>query len=138
MTETEKLTAKPVKKSKSGGGLVFVMVLLIVIIAMAFFAKSGMFQGEEDQDVQVQAAEMERVLRSVRKHILLPEGQEPAVLTVEDPEKLAREQAFFIGASQGDKLIIYPNKAILYNPSEDVLVNVGPVYFNPDESAISE
>ena len=48
--------------------------------------------------------------------------------TVSDPEKL-KDQPFFAKAQKGDKVLIYSNsqKAILYSPTEDKIVEVAPI-----------
>ena len=72
--------------------------------------------------------EVEDILVKVGKLIVLPEGEVPELATVQDAEALAAEQAFFEGTVDGDKLLVYSQKALIYSPSRDILVNVGPIY----------
>ncbi len=69
-----------------------------------------------------------KLLERVGRLIVLPVGEEPTIATVSDPEKL-KDQAFFAQAQIGYKVLIYANakKAILYDPSEDKIVEVAPV-----------
>lgn len=132
MVETVKTPQAPKQpRCRTGKGLIWATIILVIILAGLLIFQLDLFGTTQD----AQAKEVARVLRSVSAHIMLPDGQEPAILTVENPEELAKDQQFFAGASKGDKLIIYPNRAILYNPTKDILINVGPVYFNPDTKA---
>ncbi|MBI5357887.1 hypothetical protein HZB74_03515 [Candidatus Saccharibacteria bacterium] len=58
----------------------------------------------------------------------VPQGEEPTIATVQDVSKL-QNQAFFKNAQNGDKVLIYSQakKAILYRPSTDKIIEVGPV-----------
>lgn len=82
------------------------------------------------QDPQAQQARVQRetqeLVAQVGKLMVLPEG-EPTVATVVDAASLAKEQEFFKDAKNGDKVLIYKDKAILFNPAEGRIVNVGPV-----------
>ena len=65
---------------------------------------------------------------AVAKLILLPD-EEPQIVTVQDVEKLKKEQPFFLNAQNGDKILIYQKakKALLYRPNEHRLIEVGPI-----------
>lgn len=61
----------------------------------------------------------------VSKHIILPTDEVPAELTIVDRSKV--KSAFLKNAINGDRVLIYQEnkKAIIYRPSQDVLVDVG-------------
>lgn len=69
--------------------------------------------------------EVAALLAQVGKLMILPEGEIPAVATVSDIDALVG-QPFFKDAEVGDVVIIYSKaeKAILYNPREQKIVNV--------------
>ena len=64
---------------------------------------------------------------AVSKHYLLPTDEEPALATVTDMRKLSTP--LFKQAHDGDKILIYQKNeiAIVYRPSIDRVVAVGPV-----------
>lgn len=68
------------------------------------------------------------LVEKVGRLIVLPQGEEPTVATVSDPEKL-RNQPFFANAKAGYKVLIYTNakKAILYDPILNKIVEVAPL-----------
>ena len=61
----------------------------------------------------------------------LPTGESPNVATIIDKDKL-KDQAFFNNAENGDKVLIYTKaqKAIIYRPSTNKIINVGPITLN--------
>lgn len=79
---------------------------------------------------QQEAAQLEisTLIERVGKLIVLPQGEEPTVATVSDPDKL-KDQVFFANAKVGDKVLIYTKarKAYLYDPEGDILLEVAPI-----------
>lgn len=72
----------------------------------------------------------EREARAIRtkvaEHVLLGDI-EPAVITVTDAEKLRTTDTFYQHANNDDKLILWGDKALLYRPSIDRIVDFGVV-----------
>lgn len=130
------------KSVLSFGNLFKVLFILVLMLAIAWgvwsykmykdvkgqLAKLSSLEGQQELATQ----EIQKVLEQVGKHIVLPENEEPVVATVTNAEALAEEQPFYEGAKDDDKVIIYPKagKAILFSPSDDIIVNVGPVYID--------
>lgn len=79
--------------------------------------------------------EVDKVVEAVGKLIILPTGQQPTVATIQDVAALVKEQPFFNGAENGDKLLFYQDKAIIYSVKNNKLVNVGPVYNQGGQAA---
>jgi len=75
-------------------------------------------------------AENDALIKAVGGLIELPQDEEPVIGTVQDAAQLAQDQKFFTNAENGDKVLIYKDKAIIYRPSIKKLINVGPVYLN--------
>lgn len=72
------------------------------------------------------------VIISVSKLMMVPQGDDPIVYEIKDPASLQSQQAFFAGSIVGDQLLVYPKsaKAIIYSPSRNLIVNVGPMNFD--------
>ena len=72
--------------------------------------------------------ETQKLIEQVGKLVVLPEGEQPTIATVNDPE-LLKNQPFFAGAKKGDKVLIYTNakKAILYDPVNNKIIEIAPV-----------
>lgn len=76
-------------------------------------------------------AEENRILGKIRKIILTPE-EVPTFLTIVNAETLTKEQSFFQGSINGDVLVVFgkSQKAIIYSPSRNLIVNSGPILAN--------
>lgn len=80
---------------------------------------------------------VEYVKSLVANHYLLPRDEQPALATVTDRTKLSSN--FFKQADNGDKILIYQKNhiAIIYRPSIDRLVAVGPVSIDTPPSSLT-
>jgi hypothetical protein len=74
-------------------------------------------------------AEAREIIRKVGELTILPD-ETPTVATVADKKSL-QKQAFFERAENGDKVLIFETakKAILYRPSTNKIIEIGPVVF---------
>lgn len=139
-----KMGAGSSRPKSAGTSAASVMVVFIVVLALTslyFYTQSSSAKVQikrlqaELADVRQNPGKAAReetmsLLQRVGKLIVLPEGEEPTVATVNDPERL-KVQPFFAKAKQGDKVLIYTNtkKAILYDPVGNIIVEVAPVSF---------
>lgn len=120
------------------------IILLVVVVALSFVWKfvkwpTGMSNMATStmsaEDIQKETATL---VSQVSKLMLVPD-ETPTVATIMDVDKLAADQAFYTGAINGDKLLVFTKsqRAIIYSPSRNLIVNSGPVYFN-NQPATSE
>lgn len=104
---------------------VALLVVLAVVPSIYYFNKyqtlSKQVEGGGKEDVQA-------LIAKVSRHVLLPEGEVPTVMTVTDKEKATSKQ-FFANAKNGDKVLVYMNakKAFLYDTVADRILEIGPV-----------
>lgn len=68
------------------------------------------------------------IIQKVKSHIVITYKEEPLIVKIEESEFLKTQQDFFRDAKDGDIVVAYSEKVIIYRPSADILVNVGPVY----------
>lgn len=82
--------------------------------------------------------ELVSLTEAVEKTVILPENEIPTLATVSDKEKL-QNQTFFARAENGDKVLIYTqsNRAILYRPSANKVVEMAPVAINTNEGTVA-
>ena len=106
-------------------GILAVLVVIALGAAVYFYVQLNQLRENPQKVAQEEAKSL---VTKVGKLIVLPEGEEPTVATVTDPN-LLRDQPFFANAKTGDKVLIYTNarKAILYNPEENKIIEVAPV-----------
>lgn len=143
------MTKQPMNTSDKNiaGGIASTLVLIVIVVAVIAGAviylgpdkKEGAVmtpEGEQPTE-EISAEEVKALVASVGAHFLLPADEEPVVATITDATALAAEQEFYQNASNGDRLLIYQGRkqAILYNPTLDIIVNVGPVVLQDDPNA---
>lgn len=132
------------KKDKSFKKYILIVIAVIVVLAITGAGGYFFLQYQKTQQLlrnpgQPAASEIPQLVAKVSKHYDLPESEQPTLATVSDVTKLA-SQPFFAKAHNDDKVLIYSKAglAILYRPSLDKIINVGPVNLqsaNSSESA---
>ncbi len=134
VVKKNKEVAEVATKSIDLSKIILSLALIISVVALIGLAVKYLnLKKELDylQDPQAQQARSKRetqdLVAQVGKLMVLPEG-EPTVATVVDAEALAKEQDFFKDAKNGNKVLIYKEKAILFNVEEGRIVNVGPIF----------
>ncbi len=105
----------------------FSLILLVLVLILAGTSVYFYRKAKSDPNAATQA-EVKSLISKVGKLMILPSGETPTIATVSDPEAL-RDQAFFVDAKKGDKVLIYSDakKAILYTPDLDKIVNIAPL-----------
>ncbi len=122
-----------------------VTVILLVILVLGAIGGAGyMYMQNKKLKKDVQTAKdqkdgkisNEELLRKIGEHIVLPSNETPAILTVDDKDKL-KDQPFFKPAENGDKIIIYTQakKAIIYREAWNKIIDVGPVSVDAKDAA---
>ncbi len=113
----EQLTNK--KKKPSHKIMWIILAVLLLIIPAIFFISK--IQKKEDPNLLID------IKNKVSKHIVLPNDEDPALATITDINKISTP--FLKQAENGDKMLVYQNakKVILYRPSIDRIIDVGPV-----------
>ncbi len=102
---------------------IILLVILGIVIGGYWYLQNRTLQGIAELDA-TQVAELVKV---VGKHVVLPEPLDVSkvqVASVQDAEKLMQMSQFFKDAQNGDQLIIFPTKLVLFRPSENKIVNI--------------
>lgn len=115
---------------------IIVILALVVAIASIGFAT---YQYSEAQKLkttegakQVAEDEAKALKEKVAKLMQLPD-EKPTVATIKDITKL-KDQPFFNGAKNGDKVLIFTEarKAVIYREGENIVINSGPIAVTSD------
>ncbi len=141
----------PTKTRKKRRALTNLILIIAVIGALALFAwaeqqrRSAIAELEQTtkelQEIreisQQTGAEVSKtVLENVKKHMDLVTDPEPTVATITNIEALRETNPFYERADNGDNLIITNERAVLYDPDRDIIIDVLPVRIEPtDENA---
>jgi hypothetical protein len=124
---------KPPRQRKAPRGYLPWLIVIVLLLASLFLydqyreAKRKLEAGTTKNSQQV----TDTVSR-VSKLILLPTNETPTIVTVKDASKLKGE-AFYTDAKDGDVTLVYSKqkRAILYRPSQNIIVNVAAVTVEP-------
>lgn len=103
---------------------VVIFLLLIFFVALSAYFGIKLYNPNQLSD----SSEARSLIAKVSKLIVLPSNEQPTIATVTDLGAL-KDQLFFAQAHIGDKVLIYSvaKKAILYNPSENRIIEVAPL-----------
>jgi hypothetical protein len=110
--------------------LAAVFLVLIILACFAFWRLQALKKDPRLKETSAKTAQEETkaLINKIGQLLVLPEGEEPVIATVTDPEQL-KDQVFFTKAKRGDKVLIYTNakKAILYDPVANKILEVAPL-----------
>ncbi len=114
------------------------MVILITVVLGVVLAGSGFLfyqyqqaqkelktlKSSNDQSQPIQT-DAKKIIESVSKLIRLPKGEDPAVASITDIDKL-KDQPVFQNAKNGDKILLFANahKVIIYDPKANIVDDV--------------
>jgi len=118
---------------------IYILVPLLILAAIYFaLDRAGYIRafqlGLQLQQQQQQQVDQDKVvLDSLKKIMLLPgDDVKPTMATITDIDVLKKEQpTFFANAKNGDRVIVYPNTAIIYDYNANKIIQVGPVNIQP-------
>lgn len=128
----EEVTVKDMTSSKKPFKFTqLTFILPVSVLLLVILGGGGYYIYTAKQNTKAPVNESETLVEKVGKLIELPQEEAPTLATVSDVTKL-RGQEFFSHAQNGDKVLVYQQakKAILYRPSSNKIVNVGPVALN--------
>lgn len=133
-------TTKPHKNTKSSLRYLIFIIVLITSISIGGYVilhQTGLIktfqlamQIQNQQQTSPLQPQDEAILEKLNKIINLPKNITPTMAIITDADKLKQEQpAFFADSKNGNRLIIYPDRAIIYDYTENKIINIGPVNY---------
>lgn len=111
--------------------LIFFFLVVVIGVTVGYFYKNNVSYKNPESNTNTEARAL---AQRVGMLMVLPEDEVPTIATVSNPKAL-QNQAFFTDAKVGDKVLIYYNaqKAILYDPVANKIINVVSVDFGNDK-----
>ncbi len=83
-----------------------------------------------DPDAKLTDDQVAQVTARIGEYLVLPTDEKPTVAVIKNADQLAVQQTFYKDAMDGQLLVLYSNRAIIYDPKDNKLVNVGPIVRN--------
>ena len=137
---SENIESKPEKSSSSkfknsqpnlSWKVLVVIVLIVVSLSVSFIIWQNV-QNSRDQSPEAVAARNEeestKIISKVSLILFTKSEDEPTVARIDEPDVLRQANAeFYENAQEGDYLILYPQRAIIYRESENIIINVAPI-----------
>ena len=130
--------------AKKGGAIrsllvkfAFILVALVAIgVGIYYYLQFDKAQKLLKNPTLAAQNEQQSLVDKVGKLIDLPKDEQPTIATVSDVTKL-KDQKFFAKAQNGYKVLIYSKaqKAILYDPKANKIIEVGPIDIGNQPSA---
>jgi hypothetical protein len=128
----------PKQEQDSGMLMKVVLLLVVVLVLVVAFVGYRVIKGDEvpsfevAEGTQLSEEQIGDLLGRISRLIQLPEEKNPLIATINDAAALRAEQAFYRDAENGDQLVIFAERAmaVIYRPSADKLINVGPIFFD--------
>lgn len=116
--------------------MVFLPMVVALVLAGFFYFKWQELKQDGVEMTQEEARkEIGEIVKKIGRLVLLPEGEIPVLVKIEDKDKISKNQNFFEKTENGDMMLVYKEakKAYLYRPSEDKLINMAPVDIQGDD-----
>lgn len=120
---------------------VVVPTLAASVMASFFYFKWQQASSSTPDDItetqEESQEEIDKIVEKVGRLILLPEGETPTLVTIDDKDSITENLVFFRDAENGDKVLVYRQAklAFLYRPSADKLINASSVNVTSGEDA---
>jgi hypothetical protein len=80
------------------------------------------------------------IIEAINRHMIFPKETELTMSRIADAKGLATKQDFFKEAIDGDLLItiVRTKQAVIYSPTRDRIVNVGPFYVDKSREQLAD
>lgn len=136
-------SAKP--QSKINSLVVFNLILSIAVIALAgttYFLYQEYQESQDEIDKLRDPANIDQIQNDLVaqtvdavENIVVTPSEEPTVATILDVDSLITEnETFYADAQNGDRLLVYTTKAIIFRESTGQIVNIAPVFIENIET----
>ena len=124
---------KPAKKGANMNANKMMMamgfVLVLAIGAAVFFWNESRDSSNSEEAIAARnQEESDGVIANLDEVLLTESEAEPTVARVEDPQLLRDANPdFYKNVEEGDYLILYPQRAIIFRNTENRIINVAPI-----------
>ena len=97
----------------------FKVIIGMMVVGTALYGTYAFIGTKFANDVVVSQSE---ILSRVSKHTQLPIGEPDAVVRVQDPDSLKKQNTLFENVKEGDYIIMYPSLAVVYDLRNDTIM----------------
>lgn len=136
-------SSTPVPKKKNRNLNMFLLVVVLILIGLFVWSEKGRRDTAHQLETAAQQLEAiknssqesgearaNEVIEKVHALIDIPTDPRPTVAQINDIDRLREANAFFGNSKNGDYLVLTGNRAIIYDPDRDIVVDVAPFQVN--------
>lgn len=98
----------------------FKVAIIALILSGVSYGLYSHFNGTLENDVVVSKSE---IVDRVSKLTSLPQGAPDAVVRVQDPETLKKQNDFYVNVKEGDYIVMYPKMAVIYDLRNNSIIS---------------
>lgn len=133
----QKIQATPEIKKKRRGGVLSKLFVLVLIVWLGYSQYELYMIKNPAYQQKIAEKQVSSIMKKVSKLMVLPVGQ-PQVIVIQDANQIKGQQQFFKNAENGDIVLVYPESAIIYSPSRNKIINVGPVINDTNQNTVPQ
>ena len=127
-TDMEFSIGKTIKITKAKKSYLLKIVIIGAVLLILLIILSVFFSISNQADYVNSPPTDQQILAQLKKIIFLPDDIAPSMAIVMDDQTLKKQQPeFFANVKNGDRLIIYPDLAIIYDYNANKIIKIGPV-----------
>ena len=114
--------------ARSKRKLIITILFVLLVAAVAYLFWQNYQLRSPDYQSKLQAQVNDKLVQEVSSIVLLPEDEEPTIASITNADELrSANQEFYQDAQNGDKILFYSSRAIIYRESEGKIINLAPV-----------
>lgn len=106
------------------------VVLVCVGGWLAFRSQSDNGLANLSASAKLTDDQVQMIIDRIGKFMVVPSDEKPSVVILRDVAALEQQQPFYRGAKDGDILVVYSTRAIVYDAKTNKLVSVSPIQRN--------
>ncbi|HUO75695.1 MAG TPA: LytR C-terminal domain-containing protein [Candidatus Paceibacterota bacterium] len=114
--------------------IIAAVVIVVVGISAAFVwshqGADSLAKLASQPGAKVSGDQVDQLVARISQFMNVPSGETPSVVVLQNTADLAKQQSFYKDAQDGDILLLFSNRAIIYDALTNKLVNVGPIVQN--------
>jgi hypothetical protein len=125
------------RKSRLGAVLLWIFIVMLAA-GLGYTLWQNQQLKKPDAQTEIAREANQKLVDRVSQIILVPEG-DPTVANIVDVDALRKQNPdFYKDAQNGDRLLLYSTKAIIYREAESKIINVAPVIISPNDEGLLE
>lgn len=105
--------------------IIIMLCVTLIVLGYLFFQYKTLSSATNDP---------ERIIKKVSRILLVDQNVTPRVEKAQDIAELKdANKEFYVNVQEGDYLLLYPNRFIIYREQDNQIINIAPIIQNSAE-----